>query len=138
MVKKYSPLKSVSNLTLCAMNEHFCSLRVVGNEFPCRFTTNSSYSVHDHLCGTGSKSNAAGLSLPVILFLHGSGERGTDGIRQTQVGIGPALAKVGHPSAVVVYPQIPNTYCIVVRSTGARCSNGSIKKDRRDIPHRPQ
>ncbi len=26
-------------------------------------------------------------SLPVILFLHGSGERGSDGIKQTQVGM---------------------------------------------------
>jgi len=30
---------------------------------------------------------------PVILFLHGSGERGDDNQRQTQVGIGPALTK---------------------------------------------
>ncbi len=82
--------------------------------------------------------HAAGQSLPVILFLHGSGERGTDGIRQTQVGIGPALAKVGHPSAVVVYPQIPNTASWSDRVGLAVRSNGSIKKDRRDIPHRPQ
>lgn len=28
---------------------------------------------------------------PVILFLHGAGERGTDGLRQTQVGLGTAI-----------------------------------------------
>ncbi|HET9274750.1 MAG TPA: hypothetical protein VFN96_01635, partial [Gemmatimonadales bacterium] len=28
---------------------------------------------------------------PVILFLHGAGERGVDGLRQTEVGLGPAI-----------------------------------------------
>src|SRR5262245_684088 len=28
---------------------------------------------------------------PVILFLHGAGERGGDGLKQTQVGIGTAI-----------------------------------------------
>lgn len=43
---------------------------------------------------------------PVILFLHGSGERGDDGLAQTQVGIGGAirLHRVRFP-AVVVMPQ---------------------------------
>lgn len=30
---------------------------------------------------------------PVIVFLHGSGECGTDGLRQTEVGLGPALRR---------------------------------------------
>ncbi len=30
-------------------------------------------------------------AFPVILFLHGAGERGTDGIAPSRVGIGPAL-----------------------------------------------
>jgi hypothetical protein len=29
---------------------------------------------------------------PVILFLHGAGERGNDGLLQTQVGLGAAIA----------------------------------------------
>jgi len=42
----------------------------------------------------------------VILFLHGAGERGTDGIRQKETGLGPAIRK--HPiDAIVVYPQLP-------------------------------
>lgn len=42
----------------------------------------------------------------VILFLHGAGERGTDGIRQKETGLGPALRK--HPvDTIVVYPQLP-------------------------------
>lgn len=45
---------------------------------------------------------------PVILFLHGSGERGEDGLRPTQVGIGNALRwSVERWQALVVFPQIP-------------------------------
>lgn len=43
---------------------------------------------------------------PVILFLHGSGERGTDGLKQSQVGLGGAVRL--HPErypALVVMPQ---------------------------------
>jgi predicted peptidase len=45
---------------------------------------------------------------PAILFLHGSGERGDDGDKQTSVGLGPALrnGKVG-VRAIVVFPQCP-------------------------------
>ena len=43
---------------------------------------------------------------PVILFLHGAGERGTDGVRQTEVGIGPAIRRYQERfPAVVVLPQ---------------------------------
>jgi predicted peptidase len=45
---------------------------------------------------------------PVILFLHGAGERGSDGLLQTQVGLGPAIRE--RPSrvpAIVVFPQVP-------------------------------
>jgi predicted peptidase len=45
---------------------------------------------------------------PVILFLHGSGEGGRDGLRQSEVGLGPAIA--ADPErfpAVVVFPQSP-------------------------------
>ncbi|KRG73922.1 phospholipase [Stenotrophomonas chelatiphaga] len=47
--------------------------------------------------------------LPVVLFLHGSGERGRDGMKQTKAGIGPYLRE--HAStfpALVVLPQVPN------------------------------
>ncbi|HLV02878.1 MAG TPA: phospholipase, partial [Acidobacteriota bacterium] len=43
---------------------------------------------------------------PVILFLHGAGERGKDGIEQTTVGLGPQILQ--NPSrfpAIVVMPQ---------------------------------
>ncbi|HEY0794966.1 MAG TPA: prolyl oligopeptidase family serine peptidase [Acidisarcina sp.] len=45
---------------------------------------------------------------PVILFLHGSGERGTDGLEQTQIGLPAAIR--AHPERwpfLVVMPQIP-------------------------------
>ena len=45
---------------------------------------------------------------PVILFLHGSGERGDDGLRQTQVGL-PAAIRWNRErfAAIVVMPQLP-------------------------------
>lgn len=43
---------------------------------------------------------------PVILFLHGAGERGTDCESQTQVGIGPAIRRhLAEFAALVVMPQ---------------------------------
>jgi predicted peptidase len=45
---------------------------------------------------------------PVILFLHGAGERGSDGIRQTTVGLGPAIRQDPNRfPAIVVLPQVP-------------------------------
>jgi predicted peptidase len=43
---------------------------------------------------------------PVVLFLHGAGERGSDGLKQTNVGLPAAIRR--HPErfpAVVVMPQ---------------------------------
>lgn len=47
-----------------------------------------------------------GRSWPVILFLHGRGEAGTDGVQQTLTGLGPVLrADPERFPAVVVFPQ---------------------------------
>src|SRR5258708_27369883 len=45
---------------------------------------------------------------PVILFLHGAGERGADGLIQTNVGLAPAIrqAPARYP-AIVIFPQVP-------------------------------
>lgn len=45
---------------------------------------------------------------PVILFLHGAGERGSDGLLQTAVGLGPAIRRdpARYP-AITVFPQAP-------------------------------
>lgn len=51
---------------------------------------------------------AAGANPPVILFLHGSGERGDDGTRPTLAGLGPHVrANAEHFPAIVVFPQVP-------------------------------
>jgi len=43
---------------------------------------------------------------PVILFLHGAGERGDDGLIQTEVGIGTAIRRhADRAAAIVVFPQ---------------------------------
>jgi predicted peptidase len=45
---------------------------------------------------------------PVILFLHGAGERGDDNLVQTKVGIGPALIRQQETLPfIVVLPQCP-------------------------------
>jgi predicted peptidase len=45
---------------------------------------------------------------PVILFLHGKGERGSDGLLQTQVGLGAAIRLYSFQyRAIVVFPQAP-------------------------------
>jgi predicted peptidase len=43
---------------------------------------------------------------PVVLYLHGAGERGDDGLRHTEAGLLPALrARSAEPPAVIVMPQ---------------------------------
>ena len=47
---------------------------------------------------------------PVILALHGAGERGEDGLLQTDVGIGTAIrSNRGVIKAIVVMPQCPKS-----------------------------
>jgi poly(3-hydroxybutyrate) depolymerase len=48
---------------------------------------------------------------PVVLFLHGRGERGQDGVIPSQVGIGPAIFnRPGGLPAIVVFPQAQRTW----------------------------
>jgi len=52
--------------------------------------------------------NASTTKVPVILFLHGSGEKGSDNVSQTNVGIGPVVkAQAATFPAIVVFPQAP-------------------------------
>ena len=45
---------------------------------------------------------------PVTLFLHGAGERGTDGLKQTQVGLGRAIRlNPERWQTLAVFPQVP-------------------------------
>lgn len=72
---------------------------------------------------------------PAILFLHGSGERGTDGFLQTDVGIGHAL-RLRHQliPAVVVMPQCrPNEFWTGTMSRLAlRCLEQTSREYRLD------
>ncbi len=69
-------------------------VRVGGTEFP--------YSVYV------PRDFDRGRSWPVILFLHGSGERGSDGLRPTQIGVGGAIRfEPARVPAIVVFPQAP-------------------------------
>lgn len=48
---------------------------------------------------------------PVVLFLHGAGERGSGGVRSAQVGLGAAIA--GKPEAypfIALFPQAERTW----------------------------
>ena len=45
---------------------------------------------------------------PIVLFLHGAGERGDDGVVQTEVGIGGAVRRhADRAQCVIVFPQCP-------------------------------
>lgn len=51
-----------------------------------------------------------GPALPVILFLHGAGERGTDNSRQTyyiKYGLADYTQQANGPRAIVIAPQLP-------------------------------
>lgn len=51
---------------------------------------------------------APAAGLPVVCFLHGSGERGADGVAQTTVGLGESIRERPHAlPALVVFPQAP-------------------------------
>jgi poly(3-hydroxybutyrate) depolymerase/prenyltransferase beta subunit len=50
-------------------------------------------------------------AFPVVLFLHGAGERGSDGAKCAQVGLGPAiLADPERFQAIAVFPQARKTW----------------------------
>ena len=60
---------------------------------------------------------------PVILFLHGAGERGQDGVTPAQTGIGPAVFNRPHGvPALVVFPQARQTW-----AAGSADSNAALK-----------
>jgi predicted peptidase len=67
--------------------------------------------------------------LPVILALHGGGEYGRDGVKQTTVGLGPAIRR--HPErfpALVVFPQVPADGTPGFHGLGARIALAALDK----------
>jgi prenyltransferase beta subunit/predicted esterase len=60
---------------------------------------------------------------PVILFLHGAGERGQDGVTPAQAGIGPAVFNRPHGvPALVVFPQARQSW-----AAGSPDSDAALK-----------
>lgn len=62
---------------------------------------------------------------PVVLFLHGAGERGTDGLRPTTVGLGPVIRR--NPKAfpfIAVFPQCENLRGRLLSSWNADTPDG--------------
>lgn len=50
--------------------------------------------------------NASTTRIPVILFMHGTGEDGTDGVKQTTEGLGPYIkSRESTFPAIAVFPQ---------------------------------
>jgi predicted peptidase len=67
--------------------------------------------------------------LPVVLALHGGGEYGRDGARQTTVGLGPAIRR--HPErfpALVVFPQVPADGTPGFQGLGARIALAALER----------
>jgi predicted peptidase len=71
--------------------------------------------------------------IPVILFMHGSGERGSDGLKQTQVGL-PAQIRLHRDwfgDAIVVMPQCPDDS--VFRGVVAQAAFAAFEKSVREF-----
>jgi predicted peptidase len=69
---------------------------------------------------------------PVILFLHGAGERGTDGLRQTQVGLATAVRLwADRFPAIIVMPQSPPDS--IWRGTVAEMSLAALEQTTREF-----
>jgi predicted esterase len=61
--------------------------------------------------GTKVQGTTTPKKWPVVLFLHGAGERGNDGEKQTKIGLGPFLEKqLIDPPCLVVFPQCDNVH----------------------------
>jgi len=66
---------------------------------------------------------------PVILFLHGGGGYGSDGLRQTMEGLGPAIRR--HPerfSALVIFPQSPGNGTPGWQAVGGRIALAALNR----------
>ena len=81
---------------------------------------------------------------PVILFLHGAGERGTDGRRQLDYGLGP-IVKLREETfpAIVVFPQAEDMTGPILRTWSPRSNDGRramaiLNKVESEYPTDPQ
>lgn len=76
--------------------------------------------------------------LPVVLFLHGAGERGDDGLRQTAVGLGSAIRwSPERFPMIVVMPQAPaETRWLADSATAAMMALDAATREFRGDPSR--
>ncbi|MCH8828483.1 MAG: dienelactone hydrolase family protein [Planctomycetes bacterium] len=73
----------------------------------------------------GYATNKSKKTWPVILFLHGAGERGNDGVRQTTAGLGAVLKQREKPFPfVVVFPQCEDTKGRLLKGWSAESADG--------------
>ncbi len=77
----------------------------------------------------------AGKSYPLVVFLHGAGERGTDNAAQFKNGIGQLFKKVGSPlfDCIIIAPQCPGSMKWVDVAAWTDC-NYSTDKIPESIP----
>ena len=69
---------------------------------------------------------------PVVLFLHGGGETGDDGLRPTHVGLGPAVRKnAARFPAILIFPQAPSESLWV--GTPARIAMAALDQTTREF-----
>ena len=76
---------------------------------------------------------------PVILFLHGAGERGGEGMDQTQIGL-PAAIRI-HPErwpAVVVMPQVPFNHHHWTDPDMMQMAMGALNQEEREFHGDPE
>jgi predicted peptidase len=74
---------------------------------------------------------------PVVLFLHGGGERGDDGLRPTHVGLAPAVRKEGGRfPAILIFPQAPADSLWV--GTPARVAMAALDQTAREFRSDPE
>ena len=77
--------------------------------------------------------------MPVVLFLHGAGERGEDGVTSAQVGIGPAILNNAEAfKAIAVIPQAKQTWAADSADAKAALAAldevlGTLKCDRKKV-----
>jgi len=97
---------TISCVTPCALAAQLPALQRAETGFLDRTVTVAGRSYHYQVYVPSMYTAAQ--QWPVILFLHGAGERGSDGLLQTNVGLGAAIRS--DPSrypALVVFPQAP-------------------------------